>query len=194
MAGVVSVEHRLDMQAIRALSRLVCLGGIAFLLAVGLAASPSGRAAEPSPRPEAVEVTHPPTCAERFPRDGPGGVDLQLGCVVGELIGYFGGLGPSDEPRRLTGYILPIVAVTVALVALLAVARTLHRRASRRVAPATPVAWWSCPACHSLSAAGRGTCYRCGQPYEPGLTEMRTDAEPPAPQSFWAQVRRPEGR
>jgi hypothetical protein len=110
---------------------------------------------------------------------------------VRELIGYFGGLGPSDEPQRLTGYLLPIAAVTLALVALLAVAWSLHRRASRRIAPATPVAWWSCPACRSLSAAGRTTCYRCGRPFEADSIEMRTDAEPPAPQAFGRRQDRP---
>ena len=191
MAGVVYVEHRVDMQAVRALSRLVGLCGIVVLLAVAFAAPPSGRAVGPSPRPDAVEVTRPPTCAERYPAEGPGGVDLQLGCVVRELIGYFGGLGPSDEPQRLTTYLVPIAAVVSAVVALLLAGWHLHRRASRRIAPATPVAWWSCPACRSLNAAGRATCYRCGRPFEAGSIEMRTDAEPPAPQAFGRRHDRP---
>jgi hypothetical protein len=148
-------------------------------------------AADPASSPSPIAATHPPTCADRFPADGPAGVDLRLGCVVRELIGYFGGLGPSDEPQRLTGYLLPIVSVTLALVALLAAARTLHRRAGRRIAPAMPVAWWSCPACRSLNAAGRATCYRCGRPFEAGAVEMRTDAERPASQAFGRRQDRP---
>jgi hypothetical protein len=171
-------------------------GVLSFLLlgaafAVPLAPPSPLAAAGPSPTPAPTTATHPPTCAERYPAEGPAGVDLQLGCVVRELIGYFGGLGPSDEPQRLTGYLLPIAAFTLGLVVLLAVAWTLHRRASRRIAPATPVAWWSCPACRSLNAAGRTTCYRCGRAFEAGATEMRTDAEPPAPQAFGRRQDRP---
>jgi len=191
MAGVVYVEHRVDMQAVRALSRLVGLGGIVFLLAVALAAPPSGRAVGPSPRPDAAEVTRPPTCAERYPADGPGGVDLQLGCVVSELVSFFSGLGPSDEPQRLTAYLVPIAAFAVALAALLLAGWQLNRRAGRRIAPATPVAWWSCPACRSLNATGRASCYRCGRSFEEGATEMRTDAETPAPQAFGRRQDRP---
>ena len=163
------------------------------LLAVLVLVAPSATvvAANPSPTPSATPTSRPATCAERYPAEGPGGVDLQLGCVASELVGYFGGLGPSDAPQRLTGYLIPIAVVTVGLAALLLAGRQLHRRASRRIAPATPVAWWSCPACRSLNAAGRETCYRCGRPFEEGATQMRTDAEPPAPQSFGRRTDRP---
>jgi hypothetical protein len=156
------------------------------LLAVLVLVTPSATvfAGDPSPTPSAAPTSRPATCAERYPAEGPGGVDLQLGCVASELVAYFSGLGPSDEPQRLTGYVIPSAVVTLGLVALLLAGRRLHRRASRRIAPATPVAWWSCPACRSLNAAGRETCYRCGRPFDEGATEMRTDAEPPAPQSF----------
>lgn len=124
------------------------------------------------------------TCVERYPAEGPGGVDLQLGCVVGELVAYVGGLGPSKNPQRLTSYLVPAAAIAAGVAALVLALRALNRRAARRIASATPVAWWGCPACRSLNAAGRESCYRCGRPFEPGLTEMRTDAEVPAPQSF----------
>jgi len=77
-----------------------------------------------------------------------------------------------------------LVAARPWLVALVLVARQLNRRADRWIAPAAPVAWWPCPACRSLNVARRETCYRCGRPLESGTAEMRTDAEPPAPQSF----------
>jgi hypothetical protein len=107
---------------------------------------------------------------------------------VSELVTYATGLGPSDQPQHLSEYLIPIGAVAVALVALLLAARQLNRRAARRVTPATPVAWWSCPACRSLNPAGRAACYRCGRTFEAGATEMRTDAEPPAPQAFGRRI------
>jgi hypothetical protein len=163
------------------------------LLAILVLVAPSATvfATDPSPTSSAVPTSRPATCAERYPAEGPGGVDLQLGCVASELVGYFSGLGPSDAPQRLTGYLIPIAVVTLGFAALLLAGRQLHRRASRRIAPATPAAWWSCPACRSLNAAGRATCYRCGRPFEEGATEMRTDAEPPAPQSFGRRTDRP---
>ena len=166
--------------------------GLALLVVLVLvSASATVLAADPIPTSSVAPTSRPATCAERYPAEGPGGVDLQLGCVASELVGYFSGLGPSDQPQRLTAYLAPIAVVTLGLAAFLLAGRQLHRRASRRIAPATPAAWWSCPACRSLNAAGRETCYRCGRPFEEGATEMRTDAEPPAPQSFGRRTDRP---
>ncbi len=171
---------------------IVGAAALALLAVLGLVApSPTAFAADPSPTSSAAPTSRPPTCAERYPAAGPGGVDLQLGCVASELVGYLSGLGPSEEPQRLTGYVIPGAVVMLGLVVLLLTGRRLHRRASRRIAPATPVAWWSCPACRSLNVAGRETCYRCGRPFDEGATEMRTDAEPPAPQSFGRRTDRP---
>ncbi|TAK00641.1 MAG: hypothetical protein EPO36_07935 [Chloroflexota bacterium] len=172
----------------RAAGAAAALGIAMVVAALVIAMSAAGpvivRAASPEPSATTSPTARPPTCAERYPAEGPGGVDLQLGCLVNELVSYAGGLGPSDQPQRLTAYLAPIAAVAAGLAVLLLVARQLNRRAARRVAPATPVAWWSCPACRSLNAAGRDTCYRCGRPFEVGAVEMRTDAEPPAPQAF----------
>jgi hypothetical protein len=167
--------------------------GLALLavLVLGITQPTPILAADPSPTAAALPTARAPTCAERYPSEGPGGVDLQLGCVVSELVGFFGGLGPSDEPQRLTGYLLPIVAVALALAGLLVAAWTLHRRASRRIAPTMPVAWWSCPVCRSLNAAGRETCYRCGRAFDAAAIELRTDGEPLAPQSFGRRMDRP---
>jgi hypothetical protein len=88
-------------------SGVVTFLALVVAFAIPLTSPSRVAAADPGASPAPVAATHQPTCAERFPADGPGGVDLQLGCVVRELIGYFGGLGPSDEPQRLTGYLLP---------------------------------------------------------------------------------------
>jgi hypothetical protein len=158
------------------------------IVAVVLAAVSAGPvtvwAASPEPSATTSPTARPPTCAERYRAEGPGGVDLQLGCIVNELVAYAGGLGPSDQPQRLTAYLAPMAMVVGGLAVLLLAVRVLNRRAARRLAPATPVAWWSCPACRSLNADGRTACYRCGRPFEVGAIEMRTDAEPPAPQAF----------
>jgi hypothetical protein len=169
---------------------------VALALALGAAAQvagpPSGpgavAAAEPTATPAPAATSRPPTCAERYPADGPGGVDLQLGCIVNELVAYAGGLGPSDQPLRLTAYLAPIAAIAAGLVGLVLVVRQLNHRARRRIAPAAPVAWWSCPACRSLNPAGRLTCYRCNRSFESGATEMRTDADTPAPQAFGRRI------
>ncbi|HSO29097.1 MAG TPA: zinc finger Ran-binding domain-containing protein [Candidatus Sulfomarinibacteraceae bacterium] len=147
-------------------------------------------AADPSPIPGATPAPVPqrPTCAERYPADGPAGVDLLLGCVVSELVRYAGGLGgglePVGEPPRLSGYLVPIGILVATIVSIALVVRVARRDAGRRLAPAAPVAWWSCAACRSLNAAGRTACYRCGREFEEGATELRADGEPLAPQSF----------
>jgi hypothetical protein len=157
---------------------------IVAIVMVAVAGPVTMRAASPEPSATTSPSLRPPTCAERYPAEGTGGVDLQLGCVVNELVSYASGLGPSDQPQRLTAYLAPIAAVVAGLAVLLLAVRQLNRRAVKRLAPATPVAWWSCPACRSLNAAGRTACYRCNRPFEVGAIEMRTDAEPPAPQAF----------
>jgi len=136
------------------------------------------------PTSAATASARPPTCAERFPGDGPAGVDLQLGCVVNEIATTYLGAGRSGGTHRLTGYLVPIAVVAFGSLGLWLVARAARRRAGRRLAPATPSSWWSCPACHSLNGQGGVRCYRCGRPFEPGAAEVRTTTEPPAQQSF----------
>lgn len=150
---------------------------------------PATAAADPSPSPAAVSGS--PTCLDRFPADGPGGVDLLLGCVVNEVTrAYTGaGAGTSADPPRLSAYAIPIAIIVAAAAALtLLLVRVLRQGAGRRLAPAMPAAWWSCPACRSLNAAGRRACYRCGRVFEAGATELRVDAEPLAPQSFGRRI------
>lgn len=173
-----------------ALAALVLAAGT--LAASALAASAlviSALAADPTPGP--TPSVRPPTCTERYPADGPAGVDLQLGCVVNELIGFLGGVGEPGGSHRLSEYGVPIGVGAAALVLLALAIRQVRRAAGRRLAAAAPSAVWSCPTCRSLNDASHDHCYRCGRPFEPGDLELRTDAEPLAPQSFG---RRSDGR
>ena len=151
-------------------------------------AAATGASADPNAtNPPAAR---PPTCAERYPAEGPGGVDLQLGCLVTELVGFYTGAGASivGEPVRIPAYLWPAALLVAAGVPLAFVAR---RFLGRRVASVAPTAFWQCPACRSVNPAGAEACYRCRRPWEPGVTEFRSDGEPPAPQSFG---RRHDGR
>jgi hypothetical protein len=146
-------------------------------------AAATGASADPNAtNPPAVR---PPTCAERYPADGPGGVDLQLGCIVSELMGAYTGTGEgSGAPPRVSAWLGPIAAGAAALAGLWLLLRTVRRRAARRMAPATPTARWSCPGCRSLNALGSAACYRCGRAWEEGFPEIPTMDESVAPQSF----------
>lgn len=127
-----------------------------------------------------------PTCAERYPADGPAGIDLLLGCVVGEVMrAYTGaGAGTARNPPQISQWLGPIAIVVVTATGLLLVLRAIRRSAGRRLAPAAPTTFWSCPGCRSLNAARKAACYRCGRAWEDGAAELSADAEPPAPQSF----------
>ncbi|MBF8290572.1 MAG: RanBP2-type protein, partial [Chloroflexi bacterium] len=77
--------------------RTVALGGAALgLILAALIAGPM-RAVDPTPGPTA----RPPTCADRYPADGPLGIDLMLGCIVNELISgrASGAEGAASAPR-----------------------------------------------------------------------------------------------
>jgi hypothetical protein len=153
------------------------------LIAVALlVAAPAGAiAADPSRPPEA----RPPTCAERFPDEGPAGVDLRLGCVVSEIVGLYTP-GQSSAPPTISTYALVVVgiALIVAVIALLAT-RLLARRAGEALAPVTPDTWWQCPTCRSINGAGVTRCYSCGSPRPADIAVMlATDDSPGTPQSF----------
>lgn len=161
---------------------------IGALILVALASAGSAAAADPQRTPPPSRA---PSCADRYPADGPAGVDLQLGCVVNEVVHGYLGLGSegSGEPARISAWLPSLGGVALGLAGIVLVIREARRRTGRRLASVVATSWWSCPACRSLNAAGTGTCYRCGRTSEAGLTELRTDAEPLMPQSFG----RPEG-
>ena len=169
----------------RALASLLVAGWLLVATSLGtvaVAADPSaGPAASPSAGPT---ITTAPDCAERYPDPGPAGLDLRLGCVVSELVGaYTGSSDPSVAPR-ISDWLRPLGIVLIGVAVVAAGALYARRRAGRRLVAAAPTAWWSCPGCRSLNAAGAETCYRCGRAWEADALELRTDAEPPAPQAF----------
>jgi hypothetical protein len=163
------------VRGVAALTRLLLAASL--LLAaptVALAADPT---APPDPRP--------PTCAERFPEEGPAGVDLRLGCVVSELVGLYTP-GQAAAPPTISTYALGLIGlvVAIALVAVLGT-RLLARRAGAVLGPVTPEAWWQCPRCRSINGAGVTRCYSCGstRPDDVAVTLTTSDA-PGVPQSF----------
>lgn len=147
------------------------------------------RAVDPSAAPD-PGPSRPLTCLDRYPADGPAGVDLLLGCIVNEVTqAYLGAGRASDaEPPGISAYLGQGALLAGVLVLLALALRAIRDRAGRRLAPALPTTWWSCRGCKSLNAAGRTVCYRCGRPQEAGTAELRTDAEPPAPQSFGRRI------
>lgn len=165
--------------------RLRCVAALtrgAFLAVALLVALPAGaRAADPTAQPAA----RPLSCAERFPEEGPAGVDLRLGCVVSELVGLYTP-GQASAPPTISAYGLAMLAIVlgVALIAIL-LTRLLARRAGAALAPVTPDAWWQCPSCRSVNGAGITRCYSCGahRPADLGVT-LATDDSPGTPQSF----------
>jgi hypothetical protein len=157
---------------------------IATLLlgAVAVLAAPAGVAADdPSAPPEPRR----PTCAERFPEEGPAGVDLRLGCIVSELVGLYTP-GQASAPPPISTYAIGAAAAIAAVVLAFAVAtRLLARRAGQALAPVTPDAWWQCPTCRSVNGVGAARCYSCGSERPADVTLMLpTEESPRTPQSF----------
>ena len=154
---------------------------VTLALALLLVAPAGAIAADPSAPPE----DRPPTCAERFPEDGPAGVDLRLGCIVSEIVGLYTP-GQASAPPTISTYALALIAIVlgVASVAVLST-RLLARRAGAALAPVTPDAWWQCPTCRSVNGAGVTRCYSCSspRPAEVGVI-LETDDSPGTPQSF----------
>lgn len=143
-------------------------------------------AADPSSPPDAAA---PPTCAERFPASGPAGVDLRLGCIVGEVVGLYTA-GQAEPPAPLSTYAIGVILAVAPGAALVWLAgRILARRAGRRLAPVVPGEWWVCGSCHSVNGAGVTRCYSCGAP-PAGGPAMRTDDQPAITQSFGAGRKR----
>jgi hypothetical protein len=109
-------------------------------------------------------ATRAPSCSERFPAEGPAGVDLRLGCIVSELVGLYTASN-RGEPPRLSAYVLVLAGGVAAGALRVALAlRLLARRASERLAPVTPAEWWVCPECQSVNATSASRCYACGSP------------------------------
>ena len=154
---------------------------------VALTAIPGVFAADPTQGPDAGPAK--PTCSERYPDEGPAGVDLRLGCIVGEVMAaYTGARAGSAQP--LSSYAVVVFGVLVAgFLAVWLVGRTLRRVAGRRLAPVQPGAWWQCTTCRSLNGAAVEHCYSCGAG-RPDSPMLPTDDRPGTPQSFGSTRKR----
>ena len=158
----------------------------AMLVAAALLAAVAGSAlgADPTAAPETI-TNNPPTCAERYPAEGPAGVDLRLGCMIGELVGHY--TGAAAEPATpASSYALLVVGILAAgVIAIWLAGRLIGGAAGRRLAPVQPGEWWLCPSCRSVNGAGVQHCYSCGaaRPAGPAPT-LTTDDAPSTTQSF----------
>ena len=153
---------------------------VVVFLATALAGPPGvALAGDPTGAPG----VSPASCDERYPEAGPAGVDLRLGCIVSQVVGLYTA-GQSEPPPTLSAYVVGLLAISLAAVVVAALAvRLVRGAAGRRLAPAVPGAWWQCPACRSVNAAGASRCYSCGAPRAED-TILVTDASPATPQSF----------
>jgi hypothetical protein len=173
--------HRraLSRELTRLASPLIIAGLLAIAAVVMIAARPGSiRAADPSAGPVIGAAR---TCAERFPAQGPGGVDLQLGCMAGEIISAYTGAAQSADPERLSTWIARLGVFALLLVALMLLGRTLGRRLGRRLAPSAPDSWWSCPHCMSLNEDHARACYGCGQAWTRDALVLATTTSKPQP-------------
>jgi hypothetical protein len=152
---------------------LVAAGGVLLVAAAGAWLGTSGvSAADPTAPPSR------PTCEQRFPASGPAGVDLRLGCLLGEIVGTFTGSTDQGDPAPLSSYLEPLLAVVLGLSGAV-VALVLARRVlGRRLAPVVPVDWWNCDACRSYNAGSASRCYACGA-RRPAAARPDLDEAPP---------------
>lgn len=153
---------------------------VAALAFVACALAPATLAADPSPSPDPAR---PPTCAERFPDEGPAGVDLKLGCIVGQVVGLYS-TAATAQPAPLSTYAIGVALLVAAgLGAVWLVGRFASQKAGERMAPVLAGEWWVCATCKSVNGAGVTRCYSCGSPPPDGAT-MHTSETPGTPQSF----------
>ena len=154
---------------------------IGLAIAVALLAGLAGLAA-------AADPTTPPTprpgsCAERYPEEGPAGLDLRLGCIANGLVTHYLG-GDAGQPVRISTYLTPLAVLVAGLVLVLLAASLVRRRAGARLAPASPGAYWLCPDCSSVNEPTRATCYSCQRPWSSGAAVMPAAQNPEMVQRF----------
>lgn len=175
------------MAALRRIQLVVLAIAAATLLATGAAAGALG--ADPTPNTGAATK---PSCAERYPEEGPAGVDLRLGCIIGELVGQYGGsLSPGGVTPASTYGLIVFGILLAGFVAVWLLGRVIRRSAGRRLASVRPEEWWLCGSCRSVNGAGVVHCYSCGatRPADAGPT-LRTDETPTTSQSFGSTRKR----
>ena len=118
----------------------------------------------------AVALADDPACAEQS-APAAGGIDMRLVCTTNEVVGaYTGRPGAVKAAGAPDGSEIAAAAVAVLALVGLVVAgyAVVRRRTERRLAPAVPDEWWTCPACRSLNAAGMPRCYACQAPRPAG--------------------------
>jgi hypothetical protein len=174
-----------------ALQRVVPVPAAWLLAALVLTSASAALAADPTPDP--AGTPHPPTCAERFPEDGPGGIDLKLGCIVGEVVGVYVP-GQAKPPAPLSSYAILVGIMLIGLASVIVlgtrlVARLAARSAGRRLAPVLPSEWWVCATCRSVNGAQVEHCYSCRSTRPEGPALM-TDDRPDIPQTFGSRRKR----
>ncbi len=132
--------------------------------------------------PAALRADEDP-CASLYPTSGPGGVDLQAACVADRIATHYTtttGGGPD-----VASTLLVVLAVSWAMaVIVLAAARWIGSRASRRVAPVLPSEVWLCDGCRSFNDGGFAGCYRCRRPRSPDAPSLPAGEPPPVDQHF----------
>lgn len=155
--------------------KVVAAAAMAATLAAAI--TTAAFAADPTPTPR------PPTCAERFPADGPAGVDQRLGCIVSELVGHYttGGVG---EPVPISTYLGPLIVLVGGFALLFLAFHYMLGRGQRRMAAAAPSEWWLCPDCHSVNGQARPKCYSCNRPWTPDAPVVPTSERPEFVQRF----------
>jgi hypothetical protein len=158
------------------------LAVVAVLSGVG---SSGAMAADPTPSPR------PATCAERYPDEGPAGLDLRAACIIGELLGLTEDPG---RPARISQWLPVIGVLSLAGLAVIGVIvfvfGRLKRRFDRRTAPMRPALMWTCPACHSVNEPGRPRCYACRTAWTPDAPVMPVADEPIMIQRFGVDASR----
>jgi hypothetical protein len=156
---------------------------ISVALAVATLAAPLAATAD-GPIATSVPAPARATCADRFPAEGPAGVDLRLGCIAGEIVGLYTA-SSGQPPAPISTWLLVLIGgLAIALVAGWIVTRALARRAGRRLAPVLSGSWWVCDRCRSVNGAEKARCYSCGAPPPSGGPTMPTTERPEIPQSF----------
>ena len=168
--------------------RALAAFGLAVLASIVLLGPPSiVLGDEPTPAPPAT--SGPPTCADRFPAEGPAGVDLRLGCIFGEIVGLYTA-SEGRPPTPLSSYAIAAgILIVGGLIVAWFVSRLVARRAGRRLAPVLPGEWWVCATCRSLNGAHIGHCYSCGAD-RPDGPMLPTDEHPGIAQSFGERRKR----
>jgi hypothetical protein len=96
-----------------------------------------------------------PRCVSGYPAES--GVDLTVFCADQVPVTSPGDLDPGAA--KLVPFIGAALVTGIALAVVAVIAMRYRKPAARP--RATRKAWWVCPACHSMNAGDRVTCYAC---------------------------------